>query len=190
MHQYYVNPAWTGGLYGSPTLAGSRPGAIVVGCWATMVNMGENGYIESCQEIVGAAMKFKKYIQENIPDLDIMGNPRYSVISFSSKTLNIHELSDRLSKKGWHFNALQKPVALHMAFTRLSAHVVDEICDILRTTVQELKSESNSKPSPDGTSALYGVAGSVKTAGVADKLIVGFLDALYKLGPGEDTATK
>ncbi|QID78800.1 Dihydrosphingosine phosphate lyase [Saccharomyces pastorianus] len=190
MHQYYVNPAWTGGLYGSPTLAGSRPGAIVVGCWATMVNMGENGYIESCQEIVGAAMKFKKYIQENIPDLNIMGNPRYSVISFSSKTLNIHELSDRLSKKGWHFNALQKPVALHMAFTRLSAHVVDEICDILRTTVQELKSESNSKPSPDGTSALYGVAGSVKTAGVADKLIVGFLDALYKLGPGEDTATK
>ncbi|EJS42266.1 dpl1p [Saccharomyces arboricola H-6] len=190
MHQYYVNPAWTGGLYGSPTLAGSRPGAIVVGCWATMVNIGENGYIESCREIVGAAMKFKAFILESIPDLEIMGNPRYSVVSFSSKTLNIHELSDRLAKKGWHFNALQRPVALHMAFTRLSAHVVDEICDVLRTTVQELKNESGSKPSPDGTSALYGVAGSVKTAGVADKLIVGFLDALYKLGPGEDTNVK
>lgn len=190
MHQYYINPTWTGGLYGSPTLAGSRPGAIVVGCWATMVNMGENGYIESCQEIVGAAMKFKRFILKNIPELEIMGDPKYSVVSFSSKSLNIHELSDRLAKKGWHFNALQKPVALHMAFTRLSVHVVDEICEVLRTTVQELKSESDSKPSPDGTSALYGVAGSVKTAGVADKLIVGFLDALYKLGPAENADAK
>ena len=30
--QYYIASDWTGGMYGSPTLAGSRPGALVVGC--------------------------------------------------------------------------------------------------------------------------------------------------------------
>lgn len=32
--QFYVLPGWTGGLYASPTLAGSRPGALIAGCWA------------------------------------------------------------------------------------------------------------------------------------------------------------
>ena len=34
---------------------------------------------------------------------------------------------------------------------------------------------------PGDTAALYGIAGSVHTAGLADRLIVAFLDTLYKI---------
>ena len=45
-HQYYVATDWPGGLYFSPTLAGSRPGALLASAWAAMLSMGEEGYCE------------------------------------------------------------------------------------------------------------------------------------------------
>ena len=184
MHQYFIEPNWVGGLYGSPTLAGSRPGALVVGCWATMVKFGEDGYIESCRSIIEAARKLRRYIETEIPDLQIIGDPQFSVISFTSKKIDVYELSDRLSKSGWHLNTLQNPPALHLAVTKPSVPAIDSLCELLSRTVKEMVNDPDAKPSADGTSALYGVAGSVATAGVADQLIVAFLDTLYKLTPG------
>lgn len=40
--------------------------------------------------------------------------------------------------------------------------------------------ENSTTPSSD-VATIYGVAGSVRTAGVADKVIVAFLDTLYKI---------
>lgn len=185
MHQYYVSTEWTGGLYGSPTLAGSRPGALVVGCWATMVRIGENGYIESCKEIVDAARTLRRAIETEIQDLQILGDPKCSVVSFSSDKYDVYELGDRLSARGWHLNALQKPAALHLAVTKPSVSSIEGLVVALKEIIAELKQEGNTKASSEGTSALYGVAGSVKTTGVADRLIVGFLDSLYKLKPTE-----
>lgn len=184
-YQYYVTTNWTGGLYGSPTLAGSRPGALVVGCWATMINIGEIGYIESCRSITKAAAKLKTTIRQEIPDLRILGDPKCSVVSFTSDTINVYELSDKLAKRGWHLSALQHPPALHLAVTKLSVDTIDDLIVMLKEITKELRDDPDAKASSDGTSALYGVAGSVKTTGVADKLIVGFLDTLYKLKPAE-----
>lgn len=185
MNQYYVSTDWTGGLYGSPTLAGSRPGALVVGCWATMIHIGEDGYIQSCKQIVSSARRLKSFIQDELPELTIIGDPKCSVVSFTSSKIDIYELSDKLSKLGWHLSALQKPPAIHLAVTRLSVPVIEELMKVLFEVVKEMGQNPNAKASSDGTSALYGVAGSVKTTGVADRLIVGFLDALYKIKPSD-----
>lgn len=185
MHQYYVSTDWTGGLYGSPTLAGSRPGALVVGCWATMISMGQKCYIDSCKEIVNASRKLKATIQRDIPDLRVLGDPICSVVSFTSDRYDVYELGDKLAKRGWHLSSLQKPPALHLAITKPSASSIDELIETLKELVSEARKDPDSKPSSDGTSALYGVAGSVKTTGVADRLIVGFLDTLFKLKPAD-----
>lgn len=39
-YQYYVMTDWTGGVYASPSMAGSRPGAILAGAWAVMNHIG------------------------------------------------------------------------------------------------------------------------------------------------------
>lgn len=185
--QYYISTDWTGGLYGSPTLAGSRPGALMVGCWATLVSIGEEGYKKSCYDIVSASMKLKQAIREH-PILskytEVIGEPIGSVISFKLKDsykgkINIYEVSESLSKDGWHFAALQNPSALHFALTRLTIPVIDELIEAVATAL--VKAATLDNKSLSETSAIYGVAGSVKTTGVADKLIVGFLDTLYKV---------
>ena len=77
------------------------------------------GYINSCRAIVGAAKSLAERITKEIPELYVLGDPPASVVAFASKHqgVNVHEVGDIMSKKGWHLNALVKPAALHMAFT-------------------------------------------------------------------------
>lgn len=179
-YQYFIAPDWTGGIYGSPTLAGSRPGAIMVGCWATMLSVGDNGYLASCKEIVSAARKFRKAVDEEIPELFVMGDPKASVIAFGSDEVNIYDLSDAMSKKGWHLSTLQNPPAAHVAFTKPAVPAVDDLVSDLKTVIAAMKKAGTGQVE-EGTAAFYGVAGSIQTTGVADRLVCGFLDALYKL---------
>jgi glutamate/tyrosine decarboxylase-like PLP-dependent enzyme len=39
--QYFSIADWPGGLYNSPTFAGSRPGALSAACWAALVSIGK-----------------------------------------------------------------------------------------------------------------------------------------------------
>lgn len=55
--QYFVAPDWPGGIYASPTIAGSRPGALIAGCWTALMYMGEQGYVDSTKQIVTTARK-------------------------------------------------------------------------------------------------------------------------------------
>lgn len=54
-YQYFVAPDWQGGIYASPSVAGSRPGGIIAACWATMMHMGESGYVEATRKVVRTA---------------------------------------------------------------------------------------------------------------------------------------
>lgn len=183
--QYYISSDWTGGMYGSPTLAGSRPGALMAGCWATLINIGEAGYAKLCYNIVSTTMKTRHVIETHpllSQHLEILGDPIASVLAFKARegsNVNIYVVGDEMTKKGWHLATLQKPAALHFAFTRLSVDIVDEMIADLVSIVDEQK-DSTEKIKSD-TAAVYGVAGSVSTAGVADKIIVAFLNSLYKL---------
>uniref|UniRef100_A0A671XMR4 sphinganine-1-phosphate aldolase n=1 Tax=Sparus aurata TaxID=8175 RepID=A0A671XMR4_SPAAU len=58
-YQYFVAPDWQGGIYASPSVAGSRPGGIIAACWATMMHMGESGYIDATKKIISTARKIK-----------------------------------------------------------------------------------------------------------------------------------
>ena len=42
-HQITCTTEWPGGIYASPTLAGSRPGANIAVTWAAMMSFGQDG---------------------------------------------------------------------------------------------------------------------------------------------------
>lgn len=46
---------WPGGVYGSPTVNGSRAGGIIAATWATMMNFGLDGYVEATKRIIDTA---------------------------------------------------------------------------------------------------------------------------------------
>lgn len=191
-YQYYVCPDWAGGVYASPGIAGSRPGALIAGCWASLMTVGESGYIDACAKIVGATKKIADAIQTSgslSGELEIMGKPLVSVIAFTALTLDIYDIADGMSTKGWHLNALQDPPALHVAVTLPIARVWDRLVKDLETVVEEEREKERvrqvegkgAKGKAMGNSAaLYGVAGSLPNKSVVVDLANGFLDILYK----------
>lgn len=191
-YQYFVSPDWSGGVYGSPGMAGSRPGALIAGCWASLVRTGEAGYIDACVTIVGAAKRIADKIRTTPAletELEIVGRPLVSVVAFTARNLNIYDIADGMSAKGWHLNALQNPPAIHVAVTLPVAKVWERLVTDLETVVEEEKEKERVRVvEGKGTrgkvvgdsAALYGVAGSLPNKSVVVDLANGFLDLLYK----------
>ena len=191
-YQYFISADWSGGVYASPSIAGSRPGALIASCWASMMSQGESGYLSACIAIVGAAKKIESAIQEHPAlrdDLAVLGKPLVSVVAFTSKTLNIYDISDGMSTKGWHLNALQNPPAVHVAVTMPIVKAADRLIGDLVAVVEDEKEKERvrmveGKGAKGGAkgdaAALYGVAGSLPNKSVVEQLASGFLDILYK----------
>lgn len=86
------------------------------------------GYLDSCKEIVTCARTIANDIAATIPELQILGSPPGPVVAFSSRSedLNILEVGDIMSKRGWHLNALSQPAALHIACTVSPRYIIVE----------------------------------------------------------------
>ncbi len=91
-YQFYTTSDWPGGLYFSPTFAGSRPESLSAACWATMLSVGEKGYLDATKRILDVADKIIKAIAD-IPEFFILGNPLW-VISFGSNEIDIYKVLD------------------------------------------------------------------------------------------------
>jgi len=176
-YQYFVSPNWMGGIYASATLAGSRPGSLLAGCWATMLSMGRNGYIETTKAIISTSRKLSDGISK-IPGLYILGNPQVSVIAFNSKQFDILRMTTALSKKGWGLNTLQFPSCIHICVTYLTEKVVDKLLADLREIADELSKQPNSKT--EGLGAMYGLTQSIPDRSLVEQIGSSYLDMLYK----------
>ncbi len=191
-YQYFVSPDWAGGVYASPGLAGSRPGALIAGCWASLMTVGESGYIDACGKIVGTAKKIADAIRDSpslAGELEIVGKPLVSVVAFTAQSIDIYDIADGMSAKGWHLNALQDPPAIHIAVTIPSTKVWSRLISDLETVVEEEREKERVRvvegkgakgKSGGNAAALYGVAGSLPNKSVVVDLARGFLDILYK----------
>lgn len=177
-HQYFTATEWPGGIYFSPTFSGSRPGGLIAAAWATLVTMGEQGYLESTRRILETADAIKRGIR-SIPELQVLGEPLF-VIAFGSRTLDIYKVLDRLSTKGWNLNGLHKPAAVHLCVTlrHTQPGVADRFLENLREAVEHVREN----PGEKGTMApVYGMAATVPFRGLLSDLLKKYMDLLYKV---------
>lgn len=176
-YQYYVTSEWPGGLYFSPTLAGSRSGAIIAQCWASMIKIGKNGYYEATKKIIETASYIKTEI-DKIDSLSIIGNPLW-VIAFKSNKFDVYDLMDQMTKKGWHLNGLHKPACLHLCVTlkHTQPGVAERFVRDLKSSVLKVASGSKNK---EGLAPVYGMGQSFPMRGAVDQILKLFLDNQFK----------
>ncbi|KAB2097315.1 hypothetical protein ES319_A01G163300v1 [Gossypium barbadense] len=172
-HQFVAVTEWSGGLYVSPTIAGSRPGGVIAGAWAAMMSLGQQGYLENTRKIMEVSKMIQKGIKE-IPELFIIGNPDMTIVAFGSAVLDIFEVNDIMSGKGWHLNALQRPNSIHICVTLQHVPVVDAFLQDLREAVQTVK--ENPGPISGGLAPIYGAAGRMPDRGMVQDLLVNYMD--------------
>uniref|UniRef100_A0A8C5I6G9 sphinganine-1-phosphate aldolase n=1 Tax=Gouania willdenowi TaxID=441366 RepID=A0A8C5I6G9_GOUWI len=177
-YQYFVAPDWQGGIYASPSIAGSRPGGIIAACWATMMHMGEDGYIETTKKIISTARKIITGINQ-IEGVYVFGNPEVSVVAIGSDVFDIFRLSNALTSKGWNLNTLQFPSSIHICCTVLHTQpgVADQFIGDVREQVAIIMKNPSEKTT--GMGAIYGMAQSIPDRSMVTEISRGFLDCLY-----------
>jgi glutamate/tyrosine decarboxylase-like PLP-dependent enzyme len=165
-------------LYFSPTFAGSRPGALSAACWATLLSMGENGYLDSVKQILKTAEIIKKGVHE-ISELNLMGDPLW-VIAFQSKELDIYKVMDQMTQRGWNLNGLHKPACVHICLTlrHTQTGVAARFLSDLKDSVDYVKANPSES---SGMAPVYGMAASLPFRGVVRDFLKRYLDLYYKV---------
>ena len=177
-HQFSVYTDWTGGIYISPTMRGTRPGGPIAAAWASMKALGNDGYLQLANIVMKATKELIDGINY-IPELYIIGDPVMSVFSFTSETVDIYNLGDIMDKKGWHLDRIQFPNALHMMVNPHHARIVDTFLKDLNEAVKEIK--EHPEASSDGDAAIYGMVASLPDRDKVKDYIVNFLKSQYKI---------
>lgn len=118
--QFSVYPNWEGGIYGSTSFLGTKPGGIVAASWFALNHIGENGYIELTQKTMSATKVIYDFIQKS-EHLSLIGNPIMSLIAFHSEKYDIYHIADELSNLGWYIGRLQNPRGIHLVVSQIHA---------------------------------------------------------------------
>lgn len=178
-HQFFAQTDWPGGLYGSPTMTGSKPGAAVAAAWAVLNYLGEAGYMRLAKVMMDTTRKIQDAIN-SIDGIHVLGQPAMSVFAFGSDSLDIHMVGDALDALGWHADRQQTPASLHLMVTPAHAPVADDFIRDLREAVRKVKA---GEVAPGGRAAVYGALEKMDDRAPVREAVFGTLEKITTLDP-------
>ena len=174
-HQFFTYADWPGGLYASPSMLGTRPGGAIAAAWAILKYMGEEGYLNSARGILATAQRLMDGVRA-VDGLRILGDPKLSVFAFASDTVDVYALGDAMEARGWHLDRQQSPPALHLMVTPAHAAVAEPFLADLRDCTAAL---ARGEPAPEGSAAMYGMAGAMPDRREVEGFLTEFLDGIF-----------
>ena len=157
--QYFFLTDWSGGKYTSPGMDGSRSAGLLAATWASMVQLGREGYRGYAKAIFETSARMQEAVRSH-PELRLLGSPTF-LFSFTSDEFDIYHVNDFMRGRGWRFNGQQYPNAVHMAVTRPQTQpgVTDAFATDLADAVVYAKDHAAETPK---SGAIYGgVAGGM-----------------------------
>jgi sphinganine-1-phosphate aldolase len=176
--QFYTTADWPGGLYLSPTFAGSRPGALSAECWAAMVSIGERGYLDAARRILETGARVRDGVRA-IPGVRVLGDPLWVTAFATDEGLDVFQVMENMARRGWSLNGLQRPAAVHIAITlrHTLPGVADRFLEDLRASIDEVRANPDVRT---GLAPIYGMAASLPEE-VVRGMLGGYLDLMFEV---------
>jgi glutamate/tyrosine decarboxylase-like PLP-dependent enzyme len=176
-HQYFMTTEWPGGIYFTPTFAGSRPGALSAACWAALISTGREGYREATRAILETAVYVKRGIKA-IPGLRVLGDPLWD-IAFASDEADVYEVLQFMTERKWSLNGLQKPPAAHLCLTL--RHTRPGVAERFLYDLRDAVEHARTRPAGSkGKTAMYGMAATFPDRRLVKEALNIYLDTLYE----------
>jgi len=178
-HAYFYATDWPGGIYATNTLAGSRPGGLIAATWVALMTVGQDGYRDIAEKIMVAVKKMRKEI-EDAKGMELMGDPKMSVLAFHSvdSNINVYHVSAAMGVRGWALNNCQRPDCAHICVTRNNMHKADKFVKDITDSVNEVREDPSKYKGSD--SAVYGSLVQIPP-GLKDDVMAVYLDAITEL---------
>ena len=172
-YQYFIDVNWSGGIYASTSLAGSRCGNVVALTWCTLMYFGSTGYESNYNHIITLRDYFIEKVNK-IEELYIYGNPELGIIAINSKTININIIAEELNTKKWIVNIIQNPTGFQFGITSYhSKKVLDNFFKDLNSIIIDLK--YNGKGSIKYSPCIYGTAQKINDSDIITDVVTDYL---------------
>jgi glutamate/tyrosine decarboxylase-like PLP-dependent enzyme len=177
-YQYFSVADWPGGIYFSPSFAGSRPGALSATAWAALVSMGEKGYLDAARRILETTAWIKTEMRQ-IPEIEIIGDPLF-LIAFQSGSLNVYQIMEYMTQRNWGLNGLHLPASVHICITlrHTEPGVKERFLQDLKAAVEYVKSHPGAS---EGLGPIYGMASAIEMRGMVKEVLAWVIDLLYEV---------
>lgn len=167
-------------LYVTPTLQGSRGGALIAGAWATMLHMGHSGYLAAAKSMNDLKLKVEKEVQ-SIPGLSLPVPSDLCIIPMGSDgSFDIYKVATLMEKKGWSVFTSQDPPLLSLCLGMQYIKVIDEWLHDLRESVAHCKANPNFKI--EGDAAIYGAAKALPSK-ILGSVMRSYIEVKMKVKP-------
>tara|TARA_B100000925_G_C21906345_1_gene429462 strand:- start:184 stop:927 length:744 start_codon:yes stop_codon:yes gene_type:complete len=170
-YQYFVAAEWTGGLYASVSLPGSRVGSQIATTWAALLFNGNNNYKSMSRKIKNKTINFAEEVR-SLENFKVVGWPNVNVVAFYSTKYSIGQLSKYLKRQNWNINILQNPICLHICVTPKNIKYIDMLLIALRKFNDEKVQENKD----DDMTAIYGMAAEIPDKSIITELVNYYLD--------------
>lgn len=177
-HQFFVFENWPGGIFASPSMPGTRPGGAIAAAWATLISIGQEGYLKMSEEAYNNAQKMMNGIN-SIEGLRVCGNPHGTIFAYESTDLklNIYAIADLMDQRGWYINRQQRPESLHAMVTMAHTKVVDKYLSDLQECVDFVRANPSSNNSSNA--AMYGMMAKIPFRGMIKKTVLTMMEQMY-----------
>ena len=142
----------------NPTVLSTKSGGPMAGAWAILNFLGEEGYMRIIKDVQEATKKLMDGINA-IDGLQVLGEPAMCMFSFKSDVINVYQLADAMSKRGWYiqgqFSTSLTPRNLHISVNHGTVPNVDALLKDLRECVEIVKTMT-----PIDTDAIRAMVGA------------------------------
>lgn len=172
--QFVAYADWPGGLYGSPSMTGTRAGGPIASAWAVIHYLGAEGYLRLAKKTMEAARALIDGI-DAIPGMKVLGSPVASVFGFAPEDIDAYALGDAMEMRGWKLDRLQRPAGLHAMISPSHGPLVPEILADLRACAETIRREGTVA---EGAAAMYGMLGVMDDRTAVNDFVLNFLDGM------------
>ena len=185
---YFIQSDWTGGIYATTNLTGSRSGLSIAWTWSTLRFIGKTQFSIQANTISDNVVKIRDAFNDD-SDVFIFGKPNVCVVAFGSDIFDIYILSQKMKALGWHLNELQNPPSFHLCVTnRHTKDIIDLFIKDMKQSINEiitdkknnaLVASSNSKKEEPVSGSIYGTTQKVPDQNSVDALVKTYLNAIH-----------
>jgi len=144
-YQLFICNDWTGYTFANTGILSSKTGGPIAAAWAVTNYIGKKRYSEIAIKTVEVAQIIRTKLAEN-PEIKILSDPKYSLISFTTPNINIFALSDELKSRQWYaglqFKHRDIPTNIHLTVAAHHFNNHMEFVDDVFAAIEKVKKEN------------------------------------------------
>lgn len=178
-HQFFISTDWCGGIYASPTLAGTRPGGPIAAAWASMMALGSDGYLDLAR-ITWETREVLYGGIEAIEGLRILGSQHTPVVTYQGVDVDTFAVADQMQARGWGVDRQQNPNCVHCSISAGNHQAVEAYLADLRDVVAIVR--ANPALAREGEAAMYGMMAKIPVRGAVRYSVGKVMEQMYAPG--------